>query len=174
MKRLLTAVVTIVLAGLAMVGLATPASAHNALVDSNPKSGTALAAGPSTVSLTFDQPVQQGDNLTSLVVIGPNGDSWQGGDPQVAGSTVNAPLRPLGPAGVYTIGYRILSNDGHPVSGEVKFTLTTAGSGTPAAPADGQPAASDGGLPIWVWIAGAVALLAVGVVLALRVGGEKE
>jgi hypothetical protein len=99
---------------------------------------------------------------------------------QVSNNLVIAPLRPLGPAGVYTIGYRVLSADGHPVIGEVTFTLTKAGTGTPAsvsaakATGSGQSSAAgdSGGVPIWVWIAGAVVLLGIGLTVALRTGKE--
>jgi hypothetical protein len=78
---------------------------------------------------------------------------------------------------VYTVAYRILSADGHPVEGAVRFTLTTAGTGTPAPSAAAQPPTTSGqgghgggGMPVWPWIVGAAALLAIGVVFALRIG----
>jgi hypothetical protein len=86
---------------------------------------------------------------------------------------VTAPVRELGPAGVYTIAYRIISADGHPVSGTLTFTLTTAGDGTPAAPpADSAAGDDSGGVPIWVWIGGAVVVLGIGLFFALRIGGK--
>lgn len=171
MRRALVVTLTAVLA---MLGLAGTALAHNVLVGSNPKQGSTVDAGPATVALTFDQPVQEGEQFNSIVVIGPNGDHWEGGKATVDGRTVSAPLRPLGPAGTYTISYQILSNDGHPVRSEVTFSLTRAGTGTPTpGTTTVQQADNGGGVPIWVWIAGAVVLLAAGVTLALRTGGEK-
>jgi copper resistance protein C len=35
------------------------------------------------------------------------------------GPTVSIDVAPLGPAGRYEIGYRIISADGHPVTGSV-------------------------------------------------------
>lgn len=171
MSRLFAA---LLLAVVATIGLAAPASAHNTLVGSDPAGGAALPAGPQKVTLTFDQPVQQGFN--TITVTAADGTRWEDGPASVSGSTVSAPLRPLGPAGEYTIGYRILSADGHPVSGAVKFTLTTPGTGTPASvPPPGEaPPASGGGMPVWPWIVGAVLLLAVGVVLALRIGRSED
>jgi methionine-rich copper-binding protein CopC len=162
---------------LALLGLATPASAHNSLIGSTPIDGVTMESGPDQIELKFDQPVQMGQGLNSIAVIGPNNDHWEGGPPEVASNVVTAPVRPLGPAGAYKVGWRILSADGHPVSGELTFTLATAGNGTPA-PA-GQQATSgstssndDSGVPAWVWIAGAGVLLAAGLVLALRMGGK--
>ena len=82
--------------------------------------------------LTFDQPVQAGEGLNSVAVTGPDGKEWQGGSATVDSNVVTAPVRELGPKGVYTIGYRIVSADGHPVSGKLTFTLTREGNGTPA------------------------------------------
>ncbi len=175
MKRLLAC---LLLAGAGMIGLAGPAFAHNVLVGSDPKDGTSMAAGPSTVSLTFDLPIQQGD-FDVITVTGPNSTRWEAGPAKVDSNVISAPVRPLGAAGQYTIGYRILSADGHPVSGAVKFTLTKAGNGTPATPtaaSDGQTssASSDGAVPVWPWIVGGVVLLGAGVFVALRMGRAPE
>ncbi|MGW3467032.1 copper resistance CopC family protein [Saccharopolyspora sp. NPDC000995] len=172
MKRL-TAVAVLALA--ALFGGAGTALAHNVLVSSDPPDGAQVATGPREVRLTFDQPVRAGYNTVN--VVGPDGTYWADGEVRVEGTSVIAPVRELGPAGAYTVGYRVLSNDGHPVSGKVTFTLTTAGGGTPApAPqnADQQPQSGEsGGMPIWPWIAGAVVLVVLGLVLALRLGKPK-
>jgi methionine-rich copper-binding protein CopC len=165
-------------AGLLILGFAPPAAAHNSLIGSDPRDGSSLESGPAKIDLKFDQPVQAGAGLNTITVIGPNNDHWEAGTAEVASNVVTAPVRPLGPAGVYKIGYRILSADGHPVSGELKFTLTKAGNGTPAAvtgQASGPPSSTQDtsdGMPAWVWIAGAVVLLAAGLVLASRIGGK--
>jgi hypothetical protein len=180
-RRLL---VPIVLAGLAVFAFATPALAHNVLVGSNPVGGSSVARGPSEVRLDFNAPVQFGANY--LTVIGPDGNHWETTDnATVTGNSVSTAVAPLGPAGVYKIGYRIISADGHPVSGEVNFTLTTAGTGTPPAQSAGDggtaaPVAATGttssaaassssaGVPVWVWVLGAVVLLGVGLFFGLR------
>lgn len=178
MKRLLA---VLMLAGLGLFALAAPASAHNSLVSSNPSNQASLDAGPQTVVLTFDQPVQEGEGLNSVAVTGPDGTQWQGGPARVDSNVVSAPLRTLGPAGTYTVGYRIVSADGHPVSGKVMFTLTKPGTGTPAKVTADSPSVpgttsgdSSGGVPIWVWLAGAAVLLGAGLFIAMRIGGKQE
>ncbi|HJP76819.1 MAG TPA: copper resistance CopC family protein [Pseudonocardiaceae bacterium] len=166
MRRLL---LPIVLAGLAVFGFATPALAHNVLVGSSPASGASVATGPGTVSLTFDAPVQFGAN--TLTVIGPDGQHWEkSGNATVNGDSVSTAVAPLGPAGVYKVGYRIISADGHPVSGEVSFTLTKAGTGTPPQQSSSTAAGTSGsgGVPVWAWVLGAVVLLGVGLFFGLR------
>jgi len=178
MRRLAKGLSVLVLAGLGLFALAAPAFAHNSLTGSNPVDEATLDAGPAEVVLTFDQPVQAGEGLNSVAVTGPDGKQWQGGPATVDSNVVTTPVRELGPKGVYTIGYRIVSADGHPVSGELKFTLTTAGNGTPAPEETTQNSSSagpgDGGVPVWVWLVGAVVLLGAGLFVALRIGGGKQ
>jgi methionine-rich copper-binding protein CopC len=172
-----------VLAGLALAGLATPALAHNSLVDSTPKDQATVEVGPQSIQLTFDQPVQDGAGANTIAVLGPQNDHWESAAPQVNGNVVSAPVRPLGPAGTYQVNWRVLSADGHPVQGSLKFSLSKAGTGTPTpqdelskfTSAGSQSPAGDGdGIPTWIWIVGAVILLGAGIVFALRMGGKEE
>lgn len=176
MRRLLA---VLALAGLGLFALAVPASAHNSLVSSNPVNEATLDAGPQTVVLTFDQPVQEGEGLNSVAVTGPDGTQWQGGPAKVDSNVVSAPVRALGPAGIYTVGYRIVSADGHPVSGKVTFTLSKPGTGTPAKVSENTtvPGTTEGdssGVPIWLWLVGAAVLLGAGLFFAMRIGGGKQ
>jgi len=115
--------------------------------------------------------VQKGDGLNTISVRGPDNTSWRTGAVDVESNIVSASLDELGPAGAYEVTYRIVSADGHPVSGEVPFTLSKAGNGT--ASAQEQAETGGGGLPLWVWIVGAVAVLGAGLTLALRIGGKQ-
>ncbi len=118
-----------VLSSIAAVGLAGPASAHNVLISSDPADGAVLQTAPGTVRLTFDQPVQ---NFQPVVaVLGPDGQRYESGSPQVDSTQVSATVSALPAGGEYTIAYRVVSADGHPVQGEVKFQLAdSAGSGS--------------------------------------------
>jgi methionine-rich copper-binding protein CopC len=170
------ALLTLALTAVAMLGMATPALAHNVLISTDPGKGASLDTGPSKITLTFDAPVQGGD-INQVSVLGPNNTQWAEGTAEINSNVVTAAVRPLGPAGTYTVGYRILSADGHPVEGEYTFTLTKPGNGTPATASAATGAAvqsgGSGGVPIWVWIVGAVVLLAIGLTVALRMGREK-
>lgn len=171
--------VVVVVAVLALVGLATPALAHNQLIGSNPADKATVQDSPSTIELTFDQPVQRGEGLNTVAVTGPENTNWSVGEVQVASNVVTVPVDALGPVGEYKIGYRVLSADGHPVSGDLTFTLATEGAGSPAPTTteDGGEASEssdDGGMPIWVWILGAVVLLGAGLTVALRMGGKQS
>ncbi|MTD58305.1 copper resistance CopC family protein [Amycolatopsis pithecellobii] len=171
------ALAVLALAVAAMIGTATPALAHNVLISTDPAKGTALETGPAKITLIFDAPVQGGD-INQISVLGPDRSQWAEGTVAISSNVVTVPVRPLGPAGTYTVGYRILSSDGHPVTGEYTFTLTKAGNGTPATAGAatgvaGSSSGSGGGVPVWVWVIGAFVLLAIGLTLALRMGREK-
>jgi methionine-rich copper-binding protein CopC len=161
-----------VLAGLLLVLGAGPAGAHSSVVGSDPADGSSIGAGPPAVTVTLDEPLQAG--FGTVTVVGPDGNLWSTGDTRIDGSAATVDVRPLGPAGVYTIGFRVISADSHPVSGSRTFTLTTAGSGTPGPPADAAAASttggSGGGVPAWAFVVGAVIVFGGGLVLALRSG----
>jgi len=111
-------------------------------------------------------------------VIGPDGAAYQDGSPTVAGTAISVAVRPLGPAGRYTVGYRVVSSDGHPIQGSLGFTLTTAGaasattgpSASSAPSTAAQPAADTGAgsAAVWPWVLGGVVLVAGGAAVALR------
>lgn len=184
MRRLLT---VLLLASAALLSVVTPAQAHNVLIGSDPEDGASLATAPARITLTFDQAVRQG--FAQISVTGPGGTRWEEGRTTVSGEKVSVEVRPLGPAGQYVAGYRILSSDGHPVSGKVTFTLTAAGTGTPAAApgaatapaqtpdlsAQAAEAAQNGGAGMAVlWIVGALVLLGGATVVAMRRSGSRE
>lgn len=186
-RRLLVPLIVSALAALGLLVGSGTAFAHNVLVGSDPADGANLDQGPNKATLRFDLPVQAAFSV--LTVIGPEGGHYEDGGTQVSGVSVSTAVRPLGPAGKYTIGYRVVSDDGHPVTGSVSFTLTKPGTGTPSASApDGSAAPGpatagggssggsggsgddSGGAPVWPWIVGAVLLLGGGIAVALRAG----
>jgi hypothetical protein len=67
-----------------------------------------------------------------VAVTSPDGKSAPSGEPQVSGKTVTLTLEPASPAGQYTVGYHVVSADGHPVSGSYTFTVAEADSPIPS------------------------------------------
>ncbi len=128
-----------VLSGLLAVGFVAPASAHNVLLSSNPADGAVLQAAPSTVQLTFDQPVQNFEPV--VTVLGPDGQRYESGAPQVDSTEVSAEVGALPGTGDYVIAYRVVSADGHPVQGEIRFRLEEVASSA-AGPGSGAAASS--------------------------------
>lgn len=143
---------------------APAAFAHAARVSADPPDNAMLAAGPDRVSATFNERLQT--TFAAMTVVGPDGNVWSTGEPAVQGAVVGIGLRPLGPAGTYTVNYRVTSADGHVVSGSWSFRLTVPGTGTPGPPAGG--AGAGGGLPVWPFVVVAVALVAAAALWAVR------
>lgn len=144
---------------------AGPAAAHATRVAADPAENAVLNAGPARVSATFNERLQT--TFAAVAVVGPDGNLWSSGDAQVQGAVVSVALRPLGPAGTYTVNYRVTSADGHVVTGSWSFRLTGAGTGTPGPPAHPEDHADDG-VPAWPFALGAIALVAGAALWALR------
>ncbi|MET8140472.1 copper resistance protein CopC [Sphaerisporangium sp. NPDC005288] len=131
MRRLLT-VLAVAFAALAVA--VAPALAHNVLTGSDPKDGARLASLPAQVTLTFDQPVRA--DFAQVALTGPDGRVAKAAVRVVdAKVTAEVPASvAAGAAGAYVIGYQIVSNDGHPVTGKIGFTVAATGSAAPASP----------------------------------------
>lgn len=154
-----------------LVGAPT-ASAHSVVTGSNPADGAEVATGPAQVSISFNEVPQS--KFATLNVVGPDGNLWSKGDPRIEGQSVVVDVGELGPAGDYTIAYRVTSADGHPISGTLGFTLTEEGSGTPGAAADSsatEDSEGGGGLPVWPFLV--VGVLVFGGVLAFSLRKPK-
>jgi copper transport protein len=115
-----------VLCGLVLVllGPATPASAHAALVGSDPAGGTIVPDAPNRVTLTFSESVQL--LAGKIQVLAPDGSRADQGEPQSSGNTVTIPLRSGGGRGTYVVSYRVLSADSHPVAGTLTYSVGAA------------------------------------------------
>jgi copper resistance protein C len=141
------------------------ANAHAARVSVDPAENAAVGTGPARVRATFNEDLQT--TFAAMTVVGPDGNLWTSGQPQVQGPVVSVGLRPLGPAGSYTVNYRVTSADGHVVSGSWSFRLTATGTGTPGPAADAANNASDD-VPVWPFAVGAVVLVGGAVLWQLR------
>jgi copper transport protein len=107
---------------------ALPASAHSQLESATPAQGSRLEVAPSAVTLMFTEDV--GLNARSVQVFDPGGRRADGGPPEHPGGdgrAVQVSLRPGLGRGSYTVSWRVVSVDGHPVSGTFAF-----GVGVPA------------------------------------------
>lgn len=187
---------------LAMLAPSAPAVAHDALVSSDPPDGAVLAAAPTQVVLVFSD--AQAEIGAEVVVTGADGQAWSAGAAQVAGTTVTQPLAAAMPNGAYTVTWRSVAGDGHPVTGTLGFTVdapapTVAATPTAApAPAPSEATATrtptpevtiaatrtaapdaDGGSTSagpWLWLAAAVVvgLVAAGLLAMRRRGASDE
>lgn len=139
-------VLVVALALLATIGFAGTASAHATLIGSDPADGATLQAAPTVVTLTFDDSLENFEPV--VTVTGPDGNQYQSGAATINGPTLSSAVLPLTAPGAYTIAYRVVSDDGHPVEGQVRFDLAApVPSAAAAAPAPSSAATSPVGSP---------------------------
>jgi methionine-rich copper-binding protein CopC len=159
MRTVAAALVGAVLLMIALAAAPT-AAAHATRIATDPAVDAVLDSGPSRVSATFNEQVQT--TFAAMTVVGPDGNLWSTGQPRVQGAIVSVDLMPLGPAGTYTVNYRVTSADGHVVSGSWPFRVTTPGTGKPGPPA-ATPGGSGGGIAMWPFVAiAAIAAIVIG------------
>ena len=157
-KTLHTAFLAFVLAVFtvaAAVLAASPASAHDVAESSAPANGASVATVPGTVSVTFNNnPLGLG---AQFLVNDSNGTNWADGPVEIVDNVVSQKVRAGAPAGKFTVVWRVVSSDSHPIEGSFTFTATSGetttatGSATavpsPQVPTVGtaQPGAGQGG-----------------------------
>jgi len=106
----------------ALVVLASgPALAHAALIETDPADGSTHATAPSTATLTFNETVGN----AAVVVSAPDGSSVEVSDVRSVDRRVTATVADVDQRGTYTLSYRVVSADGHPVEGTIHYDVTT-------------------------------------------------
>ena len=153
---------------LALLVVPSPATAHSNRVETTPAQGATLKALPAEATLTFNETPKTVD----VVLASPDGEVTQL-TPQVIGPKIKVRLPPAGPRGAYTLSYRVVSADGHPVSGSVAFRVTSgpapATATRAAAPAtEAPPAAQSDRGPLAPVVIGLGVLGFVAMVLVAR------
>ena len=138
MKRILLAagLAAALMAGGAAV--APLASAHSELVSSDPADGARLDAPPMVVSFTFNEPLLP--DFVRFIATDPSGATGDLPVSSVEGSTATIDWPVEAPGGEWTVNYRVVSQDGHPIEGGITFAYAAAsptptsssGSPTPA------------------------------------------
>jgi copper transport protein len=151
------------LAVIATLALAGPASAHAGLQSSDPEAGAVLTEAPPSVTLSFTEPPDL--DLSSIQVFNAagqeiaTGDLIEGSIPRSLQTELSADL----PDGVYTVSWAVVSEaDGHGSAGAFAFGVgVDPGTGpVPNVPTQETPA------PSGLSIASKIALY-VGIVLAI-------
>lgn len=125
---------------------AADASAHAALLATDPAANAILATAPRQITLTFGEGVGIADD--SMRVLGPSGGRVDEGPPRHAeggDTTVRVALRGGLPHGTYTVAWHVVSADTHPVAGAFVFSVG-APSGHVSAPQTRSPNASATGV----------------------------
>ena len=129
-RQLLTAVVGAVTFA-ALLFAAGPACAHDAAESSSPADGATVAAPHEEVSITFNNtPLGLGSQVR---VNDAAGADWADGKVEIVDNVATQKLREGAPAGKYTVLWRVVSSDSHPIEGTFTFTATAGAEGSTAA-----------------------------------------
>ncbi|MEV1330401.1 copper resistance protein CopC [Micromonospora costi] len=172
------ALAAMTLAALAvLLAPASPAAAHNSLRAATPAQNARLVESPKDITLEFQQRLDPA--FTTIVLSDTGQRKVPTGVPTVAGTTGTLTIdQPLA-NGSYTVAYRVVSVDGHPVQGSYSFTVAdptadvapdvpVSASAGPDAAAD--PAASaDAASTPRSWLLALGGLVVVGVVAGVAV-----
>lgn len=107
-----------------LLGGTGPASAHAALRATDPEDGSVLKSAPRDITLTFTESV--GLLEDSFRVLDPDGRRLRTGEPEHArggAETARVTLPAKLAEGTYTVAWRVVSADSHPVSGAFTFSV---------------------------------------------------
>jgi copper resistance protein C len=113
-----------------------PAGAHTTLTSSDPRKG-ATVTSPRQIRLTFGDPVR----FTGVVVLDAKGGHHESGTSQAVDNQVTEQVAGVLVPGVYTVGWRVVAPDGHPVTGEYRFTVKGSGAAASAPSSSAAPPA---------------------------------
>ena len=120
--------------------MAPTGSAHADLQVSTPEDGESLEVAPEEIRLTFSEELFE--ELVEISILDAAGDLYSTIKVEQTpppGTDVIFPWPPQMPPGEYSIAYRVVSADGHPVTGTVSFSYAA----TAPEPSALEPSSSD-------------------------------
>jgi hypothetical protein len=124
MRKFTSSLLTILIAtSLALIP--SWAEAHGQFVSSNPKAGSTLSKIPKLVWVEFDGDlITIADKQTNfLTVKNSKGKELSDGKAFVSGTRVSVNIKDRSATGKIKVSWRVVSEDGHPVSSFLTFTV---------------------------------------------------
>jgi copper transport protein len=125
-----------------LIGFAREASAHASLVSVEPRDGVVLAEAPGKVELRFNENVTAG----AVNLIDAAGRLRRDAVVDAKDEAITVKLPADLPRGTEIVSYRVISQDGHPVSGSVTFSI-----GEPTS--NKVPETTNAGIDVLIWLA---------------------
>ena len=193
--RPLVAAIVAVLFVVAALVFAPPASAHDELIGSDPAADSSIDALPGKLTLTFSAAIATDAGASEVQVTDAEGRVLAEVAPVAQDNTLTQPLSGEA-SGAVTVLWKVVSSDGHPISGEFTFTVTAAPTPTetaeptvapsetaeptqaptPTAQPTTLPADEDSSFgDVWPWVVfGLIAVAAGGAVVYLLVSRARR
>lgn len=106
------------------IGAAGPASAHADLVSSDPVDGSVVESAPESITLNFNSAIL--DSTAELAVSNSAGELVNGIVTESVQTSATAVWPADLPGDTYTVAYRVVSEDGHPITGSFSFSYPAA------------------------------------------------
>ncbi len=172
--RVLALVAALLTAFALLVVPASPAHAHDELIGSNPSADSTVEGVPAQLTLTFSGAIATDAGASEVAVTDASGTSLVADPPSAQDNVLTQPLTGAA-SGAITVLWKVVSSDGHPISGTFAFTVAAASAPSetgepepteepeptvaPTAPADEDSTFAD----VWPWVL-------VGVLLAAAAG----
>jgi copper resistance protein C len=157
------------LALLATLVFAPQASSHDLLVDIDPKDGAVVTEGTFDAKLTFNNPllVVAGESNAQLATKLAGTSSWIEHEVSVVDRVLTARVI-LSERGEFDLRWKVVSSDGHPISGTSSFTLDIEASeqASPAATTPGSTVAKEDSSSSMVGFYIGLAMVVLGVIFA--------
>jgi copper resistance protein C len=96
------------------------ASAHSVVVATDPNQNSVVAVAPTQVITVWNE------RVTNAVetVTGPDNAQWSTGSTQGSGAQYSVGIRPGAPPGLHTVNWKVISDDGDPVSGSWTYSVS--------------------------------------------------
>ncbi|WP_254359259.1 copper resistance CopC family protein [Microbacterium hominis] len=141
------ALVALALATAGVLTTASPARAHDELIGSSPAADATVDGLPGALVLTFSDEIADDDGASEVQVTAPDGTALTAGRPTASDNTLTQPLS--GDAdGTVTVLWKVVSSDGHPISGEFAFTVAPATTPTAEPTATAEPTPTETAEPV--------------------------
>jgi methionine-rich copper-binding protein CopC len=115
-------VLTLIVIALSVLSpLAPAANAHDSVLLTVPADGEQVDLAPTEIAITFTDDILE---LGAIVmVVDGEDENWADGDMRLEGAQATQPVAADLPDGAYDVRWRVVSADGHPVSGTFAFTV---------------------------------------------------
>ncbi|MFE5334805.1 copper resistance protein CopC [Isoptericola sp. NPDC056573] len=120
------------------LALAQPASAHDRLLSSDPADGATVDETPAELTLVFSADVLAAGAQVAVTTA----DGTVPAEVTVDGDEAVAALPDDLPGGDWDVSWRVVSSDGHPIEGELAFTVASAATPSPSASPSSSPTSS--------------------------------
>lgn len=117
-----------VVAVVTLLGGQVAAQAHDSLDSTLPANGSSVEAMPAKITITMSNtPAALG---AQIQIIDGTGADWSQGEVSVLDNAATIKTKGGAPAGNYTVKWRLVSSDSHPVEGQFTFVAKTAAAGS--------------------------------------------